>query len=277
MDVILGQLVRGEITERQARTRLQALAGAQAMTSTEIKDAVAHAQTPQGDRLYRGVAAPTAIPVPVEGGVRGVTPLTPEGRAREAFELLETERGGPGILRGEFLRQRFPDVSSGMRSRLGRSLPLEDLQYQQLLDIFGREGAQPGFAGMDAPANTFASFLSRYPQRADPRQLSQQMERVMGQFGRPGVGPEGGPSQFQSTFGREMTGENVFMTALQPTLAALPPALRASFLSAMMEELATKRADPMTLDDPVSVGRSLQGRGFFGSGFGGWEPSPGGL
>ena len=273
MDVILGKLVRGEIDETEAKRQLRLLTGAEASrfrTEDEMDAVIAQARANPGQ--YRNVydPVPRAEPGAIEGGVRGVIPSTEAESARKAYGLLETEAGGPGLLRGEFLRQRFPDVSSGLRERLGRGFGLEDLQYQQLLDMFGREGAQPGFAGMDAPQNTFASFLSRYPQRADPRQLSQQMTNVMGQFERPGAGEEGGKTQFQSTFGEEMTGENVFQAALQPTLAALPPALRNSFLRAMMEELNTRRANPMSLDDPMSVGREMRGRGFFGEGFGGW-------
>ena len=103
MDAILGKLVRGEINEAEAKRQLGLLTGAEASrfrTEGEMDAVIAQARANPGQ--YRNVYAPvdTAEPVATEGGVRGVIPSTEAESARKAYGLLETEAGGPGLLRG---------------------------------------------------------------------------------------------------------------------------------------------------------------------------------
>ena len=262
MDVILGQLVRGEINEQEAERRLGLLTGTDRVSPDEIKGLIAQSKTNPGQ--WRSIFPPvdTARPTPIEGGV-ATTPATEEELRRTAFERRETEQGGPGLFRRQFLNQRFGDVSPDLRDRLGGAFPLAGLQAQHLLDMFGGGGRQ------EAAPSSFAQFLSQVPQRADPANLSAQLSNVLGELTRRTGAAE--PTPFQQSLGEEVTGTNLARSALEPTLAALPPALRAGFLQAMQEEFANRAArDPLAYDDPVTVGRNLQSRGFFGPGFGGW-------
>lgn len=267
MDVILGQLVRGEINEQEAERRLGLLTGTDRVSPDEIKGLIAQSKTNPGQ--WRSIFPPvdTARPTPIEGGV-ATTPATEEELRRTAFERRETEQGGPGLFRRQFLNQRFGDVSPDLRDRLGGAFPIAGLQAQHLLDMFGG-GASGLPVPQTGPPASFAQFLSRVPQRADPSLLSTQLSNVLGALTQP-TGAEG-PTPFQQSLGEEVTGTNLARSALEPTLAALPPALRAGFLQAMQEEFANRAArDPLAYDDPVTVGRNLQSRGFFGPGFGGW-------
>lgn len=261
MDVILGQLVRNEIDEAEAIRRLGLLTGAEKLSSDEVTGLIAQSKT--NPERWRGILpVPTTEADPFAGGV-SVRPDTEEELRRAAFERRETERGGAGLSRRQFLNQRFGDVSPDLRERLGGAFPLAGLQAQHLLDMFGVGGAQ------EAAPGTFAQFLSQVPQRADPANLSSQLVNLMGQLTRPTAAE--GPTPFQQSLGEEVTGTNLARSALEPTLAALPPGLRAGFLRAMQEEFRSREAgDPLAYDDPTTVGRNLQSRGFFGSGFGGW-------